>query len=279
MKIIPNKIITRFAPSPTGALHLGHIYAALFARKLADQHRGEMRLRIDDIDFTRCRDEFTDLIYDDLEFMGLAIDGPVMVQSARMQRYQDALSTLKEKGVIYPCTLSRQALNSLLSAPHGGHQIIRNTDELTANNTEHDTAPAWRLRMDAITPIISDLSYVECGGDLNNMKDIPIDLDQLDDVVIARKDIGTSYHLSVVLDDHDSDVTIVTRGDDLRAATPIHRLLQVLLGLPPSIWAHHGLINGPDGAKLAKRDKATSIQQLRQQGYGRDDIINMLYDA
>ena len=288
MKIAPDNIITRFAPSPTGALHLGHLYSALYARKLADRHDGQMRLRIDDIDFTRCRDEYTDQIYDNLEFMGIHVDGPVLIQSQRMTRYQDALSVLLEKGVIYPCSLSRHALNDLLSAPHGAHQIIRNTDRLAAvsdtpaNNTPADNtpdkAPAWRLRMDAITPLISNLRYRECDGWLEDIHEIPIDLNQLDDVVIARKDIGASYHLSVVLDDHDSGVTIVTRGDDLLPSTPIHRLLQELLALPPTIWAHHDLINGPDGTRLAKRDSVTSLQHFRKKGYSRDDIIAMLHD-
>ncbi len=276
MKITPNTIITRFAPSPTGALHLGHIYSALYARAMADRYNGAMRLRIDDIDHTRCRAEYIDLIYDDLDFMGIAYDGPVLVQSQRMARYQDALSRLADKGVIYPCTLTRNALNALLSAPHGPHQIIRNTDTLTASDNAPATAPAWRLRMDAITPIITTLNYTECGTNLDDIHTIAIDLDELDDVVIARKDISASYHLSVVLDDFDSDVRVVTRGDDLRAATPIHRLLQVLLDLPATIWAHHNVINGPDGTRLAKRDNTTSIQHLRRQGLGRDDILALL---
>ena len=276
IKNLPSEIVTRFAPSPTGALHLGHVYSALFARHWADRHDGEMRLRIDDIDFTRSQDQFKDLIFEDLAFLGIPFDGEVMVQSKRQDRYQSALKYLEDQEFIYPCTLTRRELNELLSAPHGGNMIIRNTDQfkrsaedIGRNNT------AWRLRMDNIVKTIPALSYTEW-RDGSSCEEISIDLDRLDDVVVARKDIGTSYHLSVVLDDADSNVSVVTRGNDLEESTPIHRLLQVLLGLEETVWAHHELITDDEGKRLAKRDSAQSIQFYRQNGLTAEEILRKI---
>jgi glutamyl-Q tRNA(Asp) synthetase len=276
----PDHVVSRFAPSPTGALHLGHFYSALFARRQADAYHGQMRLRIDDIDFTRCRPEYTEMIFDDLDFMGIGFDGAVIYQSERHDRYKSALRNLADSGMIYPCYLTRRELNDLLSAPHGEDQIIRNTDVLIDTETRQarkDTeAPAWRLRVDAIRDRVSSLSYMECGDDFDDPREVPVDLSTLDDVVIARKDIGTSYHLSVVLDDHDSGVTLVTRGDDLKPSTPLHRLLQHLLGLDATWWAHHPLITDDAEKRLAKRDEARSIRQLREEGCSRSDILSMI---
>ena len=268
-------VVTRFAPSPTGALHLGHFYSAYFSRALADLYQGQMRLRIDDIDFTRCKPEYTDQIFDDLAFMGLSYDGDVLMQSTRGNRYQDALTVLKDRGYIYPCSLSRREIDALLSAPHGRQQITRNTDQLLKNEGDTTSNKAWRLRMDYICRDITSLSVVDLGED-NIPTTIEVDLDQLDDVVIARKDIGTSYHLSVVLDDNDSGVSIVTRGNDLKAATPIHRLLQYLLDLDETKWAHHTLITDDAGIRLSKRDASKSIQQYRKDGYSAEDIQTLI---
>ena len=273
-KNLPSTIVTRFAPSPTGELHLGHIYSAIFARNWADRHNGEMRLRIDDIDFTRCRSDFVDQIYDDLSFLNISFDGEVLVQSNRKDRYASALKYLEDQGYIYPCKLSRRELNELLSAPHGEQMIIRNTDKFATVSSDENN-PAWRLRMDKISAVIKSLSYTEWGEGTGS-REINIDLDQLDDVVIARKDIGTSYHLSVVLDDHDSGVTVVTRGKDLEPSTPIHRLLQELLGLNEMVWAHHNLITDENGQRLAKRDSSQSIIYFREQGLGREEILSLI---
>ena len=275
------RTITRFAPSPTGQLHLGHIYSALFARARADADGGKMLLRIDDIDHTRCRDEFRDGITDDLAFMGIKTDGPVMVQSDRLDRYQTALEDLKDRELVYPCFLSRRELDSLLSAPHG-IQAPRNTDQNLSNDEAESRAamgdaPAWRLRMDAVRPLAEGLYYTE-----EQQGALPLELDQLShisgDVVIARKDIGTSYHLSVVLDDADSGITHVTRGNDLKDVTPLHRLLYHLLGLDVPIWCHHPLITDDAGKRLAKRDHARSIAQLRKAGMTAAQIQQILAD-
>ena len=277
-------VITRFAPSPTGRLHLGHVYSAMVARQIADAGDGQMLLRIEDIDHTRCRDEFYDGIYEDLAFMGIDYDGDVVIQSKRMDVYQTYLDQLKARDLVYPCYLSRRELDHLLSAPHdtplaqdkkNGASPV-NTDRLISKDDADERAgqgqePAWRLRMEAIKPLVHKLYCYEVGED-----PILIDLDQLGDVVIARKDIGTSYHLSVVIDDAESGVTLVTRGKDLKNQVPIHRLLQYLLDLPDICWSHHPLVTDQRGKRLAKRDDATSIEELRRQGHNRQDILTML---
>jgi glutamyl-Q tRNA(Asp) synthetase len=264
-----NTVITRFAPSPTGELHLGHIYSALRARGLADDHGGEMRLRIDDIDHTRCRPNFTQGIYDDLEFMGISYDGPVLVQSARMEIYNQALLELKKQEFIYPCFLTRREFDELLSAPHNTDQML-SEDEINHRTTRGEM-PAWRLRMEEIRPRAQGLTLIKTGHDPEK-----VCLDAIGDVVIARKDIGTSYHLSVVLDDDASGVTHVTRGDDLKSSTPLHRLIYHLLDLSPPVWAHHPLITDSDGKRLAKRDHARSIASLRQSGMSSPDIMALI---
>ena len=267
--------ITRFAPSPTGALHLGHIYSAMMARARADYDGGFMRLRIDDIDHTRCRDEYTQAIYDDLDFMGIGFDGDVLVQSRRLPIYQAALARLKAQGLIYPCFLTRRELDDLLSAPHEDI-TIRNTDQnlsadAAASRAEAGEKPAWRLRIEAVKPLAAGLYYTEEGD-----APIALDLDRIGDVVIARKDIGAGYHLSVVLDDGDSNITHVTRGNDLQSATPIHRLVYHLLEIAPPIWCHHRLITDDNGKRLAKRDLARSIKSLRDDGMTAVDIRKIL---
>ena len=274
-------IVTRFAPSPTGLLHLGHIYSAGFARDFANSNNGEMRLRIEDIDHTRCRAEFYQAIEDDLAFMQIPYDGAVMVQSDRMAVYQSHLDQLKSKGWIYPCLLTRREIDNLLSAPHAPQQstlIIANTDQLIseddfAERASQGQSPAWRLRMEAIRPLIKNLDYHEHGQKLQK-----IDPDEWGDEVIARKDIGTSYHLSVVIDDAEQGITHVTRGADLKPQTPLHRILQVLLDCPETIWAHHPLIVDETGKRLAKRASSQSITSLRDQGFNRQQIITMMGD-
>ena len=264
--------ITRFAPSPSGVLHLGHAFAALEARRLADADGGEMRLRIEDIDTTRCKPKFLDGIYEDLAFLDIAWDGPVLVQSERMDAYQQALDQLKAKDLIYPCYLSRRKLDRLLSAPHD-QKTTRNTDQFAGSDTprDEDHHPAWRLRMDAIEPLLKGLDFMDKRHGRQS-----IDFRAIGDEVIARSDIATSYHLSVVVDDAACGVTLVTRGEDLISATPLHRILQELLGLPETDWWHHPLVVDTDGRRLAKRDNARAISQLRTEGMDRLGILNLL---
>lgn len=266
-------VVTRFAPSPTGHLHLGHIYAGLVARRHADQHEGEMHLRIEDIDHTRCKPEFAEAIHDDLEFMGIEWDGVVIYQSQRLPLYRKALDQLKARDLVYPCYLTRRELDHLLSAPHGP---AANTDQLIDKGLEEERRgngeePAWRLRMEAIRPLVSGLAWT----DLYHGS-AEIDLDSLGDEVIARKDIGTSYHLAVVVDDAIQGVTVVTRGADLIASTPLHRVLQEILGLRETRWMHHELVQNSDGERLAKRLNSLSIRSLRLDGLTREAILALL---
>ena len=286
-------VITRFAPSPTGPLHLGHAYAAKVAHDLASQSGGKMILRIDDIDHTRCRDIYTAQIFNDLDWLGLNWYGSAIDpqsgrnaprQTQRMPAYQAALKTLQSKGLVYPCYLSRRELNELLSAPHAplASQIditipaatpalvIANTDQLLSKREQvrrHAAGhgAAWRLRMDAAIDMALNgddgetLSWFDhlAGWQIANPA-------QFGDVVIARADIALSYHLSVVIDDALDGVTLVTRGNDLAASTHLHRLLQALFALSVPDYCHHALVLDQAGKRLAKRDSAHSLEMMRQ---------------
>jgi glutamyl-Q tRNA(Asp) synthetase len=260
--------VTRFAPSPTGDMHLGHAYSALVAHRLGAGYI----LRIDDIDHTRCRGDFTAGILDDLRWLGLAWRGDPVFQSQRLAAYEAALTRLKALDVIYPCYLSRKELDAVLSAPHGD-PVPHATDQLlpadeTARRAVDGTA-AWRLRSAAALEHTGPLSWF----DARHGRDISVDMSAHGDVVIARRDIGTSYHLSVVIDDDIDGVTLVTRGDDLAASTHVHRLLQALLDLPSPAYLHHDLITSKEGMRLAKRDHATSLAQLRAEGRRPHDVV------
>jgi glutamyl-Q tRNA(Asp) synthetase len=286
-------VITRFAPSPTGHLHLGHAYAAKVAHDLARHSGGKMILRIDDIDHTRCRAIYTAQIFNDLDWLGLnwygsAIDSQsgrnAPRQSQRMTAYQAALKTLQGKGLVYPCYLSRRELNELLSAPHAPQEsqidrtipaatpvsVIANTDQLLSKKEQvrrHAAGhgAAWRLRMDAAIDMAlhgddgETLSWFDhlAGRQIANPA-------QFGDVVIARADIAVSYHLSVVIDDALDGVSLVTRGDDLAASTHLHRLLQALFALSVPNYCHHALVFDQEGKRLAKRDTAHSLEIMRQ---------------
>ena len=293
-------VITRFAPSPTGPLHLGHAYAAKVAHDMASQSGGKMILRIDDIDHTRCRDIYTAQIFNDLNWLGLNWYGSASDvqsgrnaphQSQRMPAYQAALKTLQDKGLVYPCYLSRRELNELLSAPHAppasqiGENIpavapasvIAYTDQLLSQKEQArrhaaGQGAAWRLRMDAAIGMA--LSRND-GGENGNDDETLSWLDhlagrqianpaQFGDVVIARADIAVSYHLSVVIDDALDGVTLVTRGNDLAASTHLHRLLQALFALSVPDYCHHALVLDQAGKRLAKRDSAHSLEMMRQ---------------
>ena len=264
--------ITRFAPSPSGYLHLGHLFSARFAMELAEASGGRARLRIDDIDTARCRKRYFAAIFEDLDFMGIGFDGAARYQSQHLKASRDALDALKAKGFIYPCYLSRRELAGLLSAPHLPH----NTDQLIdaqqqTRRANQGDAPAWRLRMEAVRGKLRHLNAPLTATDLLH-GDLAIDLNKIGDEVIARRDIGTSYHLSTVLDDADMGITLVSRGADLLPAVPLQRILQELLGLPAPRYVHHQLLTGDDGARLAKRENALSLRQMRQNGLSRADI-------
>ena len=279
--------ITRFAPSPTGPLHLGHAYSALLAQDMACAKGGVFHLRIDDIDQSRSRPDWEAQIYDDLHWLGLDWPQPVWRQSDRLPRYRAALSALWQRGLLYPCTCSRADIRAAASAPQEGAPLL-GPDGIIYPGTCRPAAPPTgpmpdlplRLNMGrALAALDTTLSFTEtgCGPDeetgvihLTNMENT------VGDVALARPGMGASYHLSIVCDDADQGITHVVRGQDLFSATQIHVLLQRLLDLPTPIYHHHRLIRDEAGKRLAKRDDARAIATYRAEGKTPDDIRAMV---
>ena len=263
--------VTRFAPSPNGLLHLGHAHAALFAARAAAVEGGRFLLRIEDIDQGRARPKFEAAIYEDLAWLGLTWATPVRRQSEHFAEYAAALDRLAAAGLIYPCFCTRREIRAEIDrspqAPHGPEGPLypgtcRDLDEAERARRRAGGANfALRLDMGAAARRARALAWHDRGR--GRIEARP---EAHGDVVLARKEVPTSYHLSVVLDDHLQGVDLVTRGEDLFAATDIHRLLQALLGLDVPTWHHHGLILDQDGRRLAKRDKARTLRQLRDDG-------------
>jgi glutamyl-Q tRNA(Asp) synthetase len=277
-------MITRFAPSPTGRLHLGHAYAAFVAHDLARANGGTFLLRIEDIDRSRCRPEWEAQIYDDLHWLGLVWPEPVLRQSDRSQAYAEALDRLWAQGLLYTCTCSRRDIAGALSAPQEG-ALPTGADGLIYPGTCRPQTPptgprpkeaTLRLALPCIAP--TTLSFVETGPAHTGLHHVtPQGVERTTgDPVLSRRDMATSYHLSVVLDDAVQGITHVTRGEDLFEATSIHVLLQHLLGLPIPTYHHHRLIRDENGKRLAKRDDARAIRLYRQEGATPQDIRRMV---
>ncbi len=281
--------VTRFAPSPSGYLHRGHAASALTAFRAAQGAGGRFLLRIEDIDTTRCRPEFEPAIYEDLAWLGLAWEQPVRRQSDHFADYFAALDRLKDLGVVYRCFRTRaEVLDEIARAPHGPAEVFRGAPlpaEEEARRLAAGEPFAWRLSLDAAKTRLGSawdqLSYVDL--DLGERLAQPetagaiwINPDTAGDVVLARKDVGVAYHLACVVDDALQGVTHVIRGEDLREAIPVQRLLQALLGLPAPVYRHHPLLLGPDGKRLAKRDKAETLRSLRERGVTADEVIASL---
>ncbi|HRO14517.1 MAG TPA: tRNA glutamyl-Q(34) synthetase GluQRS [Paracoccus sp. (in: a-proteobacteria)] len=273
---------TRFAPSPTGPLHLGHAFAALTAARLADP--GQFLLRIEDIDRSRCRVEWERTIYEDLHWLGLEWTEPVMRQSDRMPAYQTALDRLADMGLTYPCRCRRADIAAALSAPQEG--VIGPDGPVypgtcrgrPMSETKSDDA----IRLDAARAF-DLLGFDSIGfrdeavmpGHLHRLSATDF-LSGIGDVVLARRGMGTSYHLSVVIDDQAQGVTLVTRGKDLFDSTWIHAMLQALLELPQPMYHHHRLIRDAEGRRLAKRDDARALRLYRAEGCTPADIRQMI---
>lgn len=251
-------VVTRFAPSPTGALHLGHALSAVKAHELARAHDGRFLLRIEDIDGARSRPEHVDGIIRDLEWLGLEWDGPVEFQSERLDRYQAALDQLAARGLIYRCWCTRAEIAAAASAPHGEDGPIY--PGTCRGRTQGEGPFCWRLDMARAVAAAGALTWRDHGVE------VAADPGRFGDVVLARKDAPSSYHLSVTVDDAAQGVTDMVRGRDLFAATHVHRLLQALLDLPTPAYHHHPLIVGPDGERLAKRHGALALADLRAAG-------------
>lgn len=273
-------MVTRFAPSPTGLLHKGHAYSARMAFDAARQAAGRFLLRIEDIDTTRCKPEFTDAIYEDLRWLGINWEQPVRIQSEHFPDYAATLEHLKALGVVYPCFCTRKDIQAEIAkspaAPHGPDGPIYpgtcrplSSDERAARIAAGEPH-AWRLDLKAALTITGhELTWQD--EHRGRIKATP---DELGDVVLARKDTPTSYHLSVVHDDALQGISHVVRGEDLWHATHVHVVLQKLLGYPTPTYSHHGLLTDEHGKRFAKRDKSLTLRAIRESGVSADELIS-----
>ena len=265
--------ITRFAPSPTGFLHLGHAHAALFAWRHARMAGGKFLLRLEDIDPGRCRADFSSAIEEDLNWLGLRWDGPVRVQSHHLPEYRAALDRLDARGLLYPCFCTRvdilREIEQAAAAPHApdGSPLypgLCRTLPPAQRAARIAAGEPHALRLDtarALAGVAASLEFDEVGE--GRIRCHP---ERFGDVVLARKDAPASYHLCVTHDDALQGVTLVTRGVDLKPATDLHRLIQALMGWPAPAYGHHALLTDPAGRRLAKRDRAATLRDLRRQG-------------
>ena len=251
-------IRTRFAPSPNGPLHLGHAYAAIVAHDLARARGGEFLLRIEDIDGTRSREDLADEFLADLAWLGLAWDGPVVRQSARLAAYAAGAERLKAMGLLYPCRCTRAEIAAAAREQGPDGPVYPGTCRHRAVNPAGAT---WRFDVTAALARTGPLGWTDALAGPQRARP-----DLFGDVVLVRKDAPASYHLAATLDDAADGITLVTRGADLFAASHVHRLLQELLGLPVPTWHHHGLLVEADGRKLAKRRGAPSLADRRRAG-------------
>lgn len=278
--------IERFAPSPTGRLHLGHAFSALTAWEAAQAVGGEFRVRMEDIDTARSRAAYEQGIYDDLHWLGLSWPTPVMRQSDRMPAYQSALIKLDQMGLTYRCTCTRRDIAQAGAAPQEGDgtgsedptfgpdgPCYPGTCRPPKGAAHPDRPHAIRLKMDRAAAMAGRLSYRELSGTPQTI-DISAEwlVHKCGDIVLARKETPTSYHLAVVVDDAAEGITHVTRGADLAPATGIHRLLQTLLDLPEPAYRHHRLIRDAGGRRLAKRADDVSLLALRNEGWSVADV-------
>lgn len=270
--------ITRFAPSPTGRLHLGHVLAARVAHDLARAAGGKFLLRHEDIDGPRVREEFYHGIEQDLEWLGLTWDGFPLRQTTRAAAHDAALASLREKNLVYPCFCTRREIqlewSHIAAAPQGPEGPLypgtcRNLTEPERHEKLVSGVPcAWRLDARRAGEFTGSLTFHDL-----RFGTIVVEPELNGDVVLARKDIGTAYHLAVVIDDAFQQITHVTRGEDLLPSTHVHRLLQSILGLPEPLYLHHRLILDENGERLAKRSQSRSIEHLRNSGISPTEVL------
>ncbi|MDX8382643.1 MAG: tRNA glutamyl-Q(34) synthetase GluQRS [Ghiorsea sp.] len=267
---------TRFAPSPTGLLHTGNAYSALLCQQWATAHQAELLLRIEDIDFTRCRERFSKQICHDLNWLDISFAGEVCYQQQRLQHYQKALQQLIGMGVLYPCFCTRKQVKENINPKQ---RTTLDAYPYTCRNLEHASpinlqkrAFSWRLNQAKVATILGDtLAWSDFSG-----KEHVFGIKSIGDVIIGRKDIHYSYHLAVVVDDALQGISHVIRGEDLRESTPVHRILQALLAYPSPEYWHHSLIIDHDGKRLAKSKKSLTLQSLQQAKISADDLRNKL---
>ena len=271
--------VTRFAPSPTGRLHLGHAWSALLAHDFARERDGAFLLRIEDIDPGRARSEHVDAIFEDLIWLGLEWDGEIVYQSERLPLYAEALETLQRRGLVYPCFCTRAEIAAEIAAsalaPHAPAGAIYpgTCRALSGDERERLMAErphAWRLNVGKAAEKAGPLAW--CDHD----REVTADPEMFGDVVLARKDAPASYHLAVTVDDADLGITDVVRGRDLFDSTHVHRLLQALLGLPTPHYRHHPLLTDDRGERLAKRHQAPTLAGLRASGADPAELVEKL---
>jgi glutamyl-Q tRNA(Asp) synthetase len=269
-------VTTRFAPSPTGLLHIGHAYSALIAWRRAREAGGRFLLRLEDIDPGRCRPEFAAAIVEDLAWLGLDWDSEVRVQSAHLPEYRAVLEALAQRELLYPCFCTRADIERAADAPHGadgGPRYPGTCRGLSLDERDARIAAGvpHALRLDmarALETVAAPLVFEEA-----EEGNIQCDPSSFGDIVLGRKDAPASYHLCVTHDDALQGVTLVTRGLDLKPATHVHRLLQVLMGWPAPRYAHHRLLTDAAGRRLAKRDHALTLRELRASGVSAAEVL------
>jgi glutamyl-Q tRNA(Asp) synthetase len=293
----PRQDVIRFAPSPNGWLHLGHAYSAIFAFRTAKDLGGRFLLRIEDIDIGRCRPEYEAGIYEDLHWLGLEWETPVRRQSAHFRDYETALKRLRDMGLAYPCFATRKEISDAIDASGIGHArwpvdpdgapiypgLYKDLPPTELNRLMWEGRTyAWRLDMEKALVRAEDMNggpitfFEETGGPKGERGQLAIDPLRFGDVIIARKDVPTSYHLAVTVDDAIQNVTVVTRGQDLFPATYVHRLLQILLGLPEPRYRHHPLIRDKNGRRLSKSARDRGLRELRFAGASPEDVRQMV---
>ena len=293
----PKGETVRFAPSPNGWLHLGHAYSALFAWDMVRAMGGRFLLRIEDIDIGRCRPEYEQGIYEDLRWLGIEWETPVRRQSEHMGEYEAALKRLRDMDLVYPCFATRKEIqDAIVESGIPLHQWPLDPDGAPVYPGIYKDIPkrelnelmwegrsyCWRMDTEKAAALAAEMN----GGPVTFMEEgvgsrgehglIHARPQAYGDIVIARKDVPTSYHLSVTLDDALQGVTLVTRGQDLAPATHIHRILQVLLGLPEPRWHHHELVRDEDGRRLSKSAKDMGLRELRARGVSAEEVRRMI---
>lgn len=271
---------TRFAPSPTGHMHLGHVFSALFAYESAKKLGGKFILRIEDIDSQRSSKLFEESIYEDLDWLQIKFSEDVRYQSKHMEDYKAAINELLKNDMIYPCFCSRSEIKAEImragNAPHEEDYSIypgtcrRLSIQERHNRIEQNLSYAWRLNIRSASKKFGNLKWTDM-----RLGEYTVPVGIIGDVVLARKDTPTSYHLSATLDDHIQRIGLVTRGEDLVSATHIHKILQVLLGLNSPRYLHHPLILDSKGFRLSKRTRAQTVKSLKASGLKREDIIDL----
>ena len=262
--------VTRFAPSPTGRLHLGHAYSALVAHDFARERGGTFLLRIEDIDRGRVRAEYVDGIFEDLLWLGLEWDGELLYQSERLELYAEALATLKAEGLLYPCFCTRADIAASGSAPQGPDGPVYPGTCRGLREPDLARPHAWRLDVSRASAKAGPLYWMD------DETEVQAEPEAFGDVVLARKDAPASYHLAVTIDDAAQGVSDVVRGRDLFASTDVHRLLQALLGLPTPDYHHHALLSDAEGRRLAKRHNAPTLAGLRAGGADPEALVEAL---